>query len=928
MIQLSVKTPATIDVYGAVDTISSCFLNLLRQSQRLLFPTKPRGSAFASSTWTLLWLISSLIVVAGTNLSTANAETLTIVEDLNKYSRWRITEFASDGNVAFHLQTRELNGRSVLWRSTEQATEQIDIGDIGSTGESRVSDMFLSENYLYFRTYNTSSYRFDSLYQMRLDGLQIREIPTPAERYSFHSPLIDEESDTIYFLENGPDSRNDGIFLFKLDEQAATLTRIGDEILDRRYGQTSAGFTDGRIVFNGHDALWSVDPTGQDIRELIRFSDNNNGLSEPVFGGDIAYFSFRQAGTYVCDLWRSDGTVSGTFTLTSIPLDFDGYCTFETVVRDDNSLVLTKIHRRPWRAEIWETDGSIDGTRQMSGFPLAGAQRSLDLSKANNQIWYTRTTGVGRSVIYVTDPTFATSRRVMAVPRNFWVRFFPLSTHMLVQFRNSVSSILYRVDHDGTNRAALYRGINSLYTGQIVEAGNLVILPFQTLGEPREFLMAVDLATRKRTVRLGWRDTNGSSAISPRIIEGADGSVYFCAMDVTRNFATIVEVDNGFAYTRAAPAIWRTDAAGEVSNRIVPIDDSSIRPSSCGDFAVGSEKIFYSREARLGPGTPQSELWSANLDGTEQKLFINFGATAGILRDDSSSPQDVYALTDGGVIYTAEYGHFSNRKRILLRGYSDGSYEILGDEDATLTEIVKQTGNQFWIRSADGPLNSNPNWSLWLSDGSQSGTKLVARGMYANGFAEIDGDVYFTGEFRKDPNRREGLFKVAASEYRPTFVAKFAMQRRLEACCTETNRLSDFISDFRAFDEDIVFTQRPYTGQANDQVRRFDTETLRESVLFDSSTDTGLIKSSAIFSGYVYVFKEKYIDKGTVPDWEIWRSAGSDRDALRVRQQQGDSVKSGLYTKSTHGILKTTSQAIWFFAGDKRLGNELWQLTP
>jgi len=256
-------------------------------------------------------------------------------------------------------------------------------------------------------------------------------------------------------------------------------------------------------------------------------------------------------------------------------------------------------------------------------------------------------------------------------------------------------------------------------------------------------------------------------------------------------------------------------------------------------------------------------------------------------------------LADGGVLYTGEYGHWQNRKRVLVRGYADGRYEMLADKNAKTTEIVGQTGNRFWVRSADGPPGSNPTWSLWVTDGSAAGTKLVARRMYANGFVEIDGDVYFTAEFRQD-----------------------------RACCTERIRLSDFISDLWAYDGDIVFTQKPYTGQANDQLRRFNVATRRETVLFDSSITLGRIKSSAVFNGHVYVFREEFIDKTTAPNWEIWRSTGSPGDALRIHQQNGESARPGLMLKASHGILKATSSAIWFFAGDKRLGNELWQLTP
>jgi len=167
------------------------FLN----SIKLVFSTRP--------TQITGWLISSLIVFIGLNFSSANAETVRLVEDINQYAAWRIRDSVSTGSVAFHLQRNQSNNTSTLWRSTEQVTEKIDLNSVDTSTDNQVRDLFLTQNYLYLRTDE-----FD-LYQMSLDGQQFREVPTPAGRYYFNSPIIGDEPDTIYYLENGPNSNNE-----------------------------------------------------------------------------------------------------------------------------------------------------------------------------------------------------------------------------------------------------------------------------------------------------------------------------------------------------------------------------------------------------------------------------------------------------------------------------------------------------------------------------------------------------------------------------------------------------------------------------------------------------------------------------------------------------------------------------------------------
>jgi len=836
------------------------------------------------------------------------AETVRVVADINQYSGFTISQSVGTDDVVFHRARATNNTPSRLWRSTRLETSEIDISAIQA--DATISNMFLTQNYLYL-------WRWDyTLHQMTLDGQQLREVSGPQGEYFFNNPMIGGESDVAWFVENGPDFDNDGSLLFKLDESSAVMTQIGEEVFDRLSAGSKARIINDRIVYNAWDSVWSVDLNGQDVRQIRKLSDSSrSNVATPVFTESLMYFAVKSGPLEKCSLWRTDGSIEGTFELTSLTERF-GDCRVEVVPTGGNRAVISKVNNtsRVSVSEIWETGGTVDTTRKLTRFRMSRTQERLDLTRVGDHLWYRRDVDIGprstRSIIYITDLSFANTRRLLARPGNTPIGIFPLGNHMLIQVSKSATSIVYLADENGDNLKAAYRGIGSfnMYEEQVAVLGDQALLPFQTLGEPREFLMAIDLESRQRTPRIAWKNSNYSSALQNRVVEGPDGYVYFCASGATAQLG--FSGSTGVIHRDWWPAIWRTDGSEENTDILLAPLDSSQRPRSCGDFAVGSENIYFTRTASVGPGPQQTELWTANLDGTDQKLLINVGRETGVGRD--SRPLEIFALDGGSVLYTALAGNRNNPGRKLVRGEADGSYTIIGNQEAKKTEIVAKAGDRYWVRSSEKTPETDDSWSLWLSDGSEVGTRLVARRIYASNFVEVNGDVYFTAEFRENTNRRGGLFRVASGESRPEFVSEF----------------SENVADLTAFDGDIAFIQSALSGQTTEQLRRFDTETGEEVVLFDSSTASGNLKSIAVLNGSIYVFKDKFIDRSILPDWQIWRSSGNAGDAVLISEQNSRTADVYTIVDRSHGYFKSTSSALWFFAGDEKRGNELWQLTP
>jgi len=830
---------------------------------------------------TLRKLIFAL--VSSTAALSAAAETVGVVADINQYSGFTISQSVSTEDVVFHRARATYNTPARLWRSTLSETTEIDISAIQA--DATIANMFLTQNYLYL-------WRRDyTLHQLTLDGQQLREVSDPGGEFYFNNPVTGSESDVAYFVDNGPDFDNDGSLLFKLDERSAVITQIGEEIFDRLSVGSKARIINDRIVFNARDSVWSVDLSGQDVRQIKKLSDSSrSNVATPVFTESLMYFAVRSGLRETCSLWRTDGSVEGTFELTSLMERF-GYCRVEMVPTGGNRAVISKVSNtsRVSVSEIWETGGTVNTTRKLTRFRMSRNQERLDLKRVGDHLWYRRDVDIGprstRSIIYITDLSLANTRRLLARPGNTPIGIFPLGDHMLIQVSKSATSIVYLADENGDNLKAAYRGIGSftMYEEQVAVLGDQALLPFQTLGEPREFLMAIDLESRQRTPRVVWKNSNNSSALQNRMVEGPDGYVYFCASGATAQLG--FSGSAGVIYRDWWPAIWRTDGSEENTEILLAPLDTSRRPRSCGDFAVGSENIYFTRTASVAPGPQQTELWTARIDGTDQKLLINIGTQT------DSKPRDIFALEAGGVLYTAETGNWYQQARRLVLGDVDGSYTIIGNQDAKETEIVAKAGDRYWIRSSEETPETNDSWSLWVSDGSAAGTQLVERQIYASNFVEVNGDVYFTAEFRETPNRSGGLFRVASGELSPQFVSEF----------------SENVADLTAFDGDIVFIQSALRGQTTEQLRRFDTETGEEVTLFDSSTASGKLKSVAALNGSIYVFKDKFIDRTILPDWQIWRSSGSAGDAVLISEQNSRAAGVYMIVDRSHGYFKSTS---------------------
>ena len=121
---------------------------------------------------------------------------------------------------------------------------------------------------------------------------------------------------------------------------------------------------------------------GTNVATELRYSNKNNN----IVVNNIYYFSLRSNETREHELWRSDGSVSGTFKLIDLP----DYLDDRTPAAGADGLY----YFVPWSdpdygRELWVSDGTIAGTRMVKDInPGTGSSSPHDLMEANDRLYF------------------------------------------------------------------------------------------------------------------------------------------------------------------------------------------------------------------------------------------------------------------------------------------------------------------------------------------------------------------------------------------------------------------------------------------------------------------------------------------------------------------------------------------------------------
>jgi len=876
----------------------------------------------------------------------AIAETVKMVTDLDQQSRWKMHSSVSNDRVAFHFRTANSVEIPTLWRSTNTETVEVDLSAIRTNGAGVGDYHFtLTDNFLY--VWNGHQ----ELWQIGVDSLQARQVRldslSTSEDYS--DVIRDQANGAFYFLikDSGRLVEERGLRLYKLDEDAPAINLVSPAVIAEGFSFRNNIVLGKHILFHGRSGIWKISTTGENPQNISNAKITDN--TRMVAAKSIVYFhvvNLRRSPNDIvsCNIWRTDGTKRGTYSLTSCdigkpnppPNSYPAYGDYdqnrvdpEITVTRNNQAVFKKVNWRSNRIEIWKTNGTRASTRQVKSFPYVRVSGNvnpesmkIDLRRAGKYIWYKSYARNRRQTVSVSDLSLENTKRIMAGRPNAVINLMGFSDHVLIQQVynsanfNNISSALYRADANGDALSRISYG-RSFHPGsfndipvfrvdRLVVVANQVLLPYKPLKQSRELLLAHNLDSGVTSVRQRWPETTDSASRGSYLTPGPRNTVWFCA-------------NNGDAFrwkSGSQSRLWTTDGTSEntravmanVGSRYSLSRDSNIVRSECGQFVISENRVvFVRRTASLG-----EELWTARLDGSEQKPLLDLRSGK-----KSSFPRQLVA-TNRGVIFTAfPETAFLNREehwnpKQLVRVNRSGRHEVLFN--GSQIRILGKINDNIWFRTFS---------QLGVTDGTAAGTRVVMNRIKGAKVAEIDGTTYLVISHRRNGANNQippGLFKLTANATDPVLVSELEPQGLFsvaEPVQILAHKGYIYVLKGRSFAQ-WIYRYDPSTGDAQKIVD-----------LNDSGNPTlRWIESIAVLddSIYAYVNRSNIDDSAFEQNWEIWRSSGEPDDFVKVHAQSaiGDAISGNADYRL--GQLKAFGSSVWFMARDQVHGIELWQL--
>lgn len=468
--------------------------------------------------------------------------------------------------------------------------------------------------------------------------------------------------------------------------------------------------------------------TGSTVVSGVSTPNSSNPTDLVSVGGNV--FFAASDGADGVQLWKSDGTASGTVMVTS--LNTGGGGLNPASLTNVNGTLFFTGNDGADGVQVWKSDGSTAGTVMVSNLqPSSGTAAPANLTAVGSEVFFTANTGAGGNQLYKTDGTSAGTVQVSSVV-NGGVGLAPSDL-------TNVNGTLYFAGYDATHGNELWRSDGtSLGTFMLadIDAGATGSAPADlTAVGSTVFFAANDGAngvqlwksdgTATGTVMV--KDINTSSAGAsayPAQLTNLNGTLYFRANDgvhgaqlwqsdgtsagttvvaninsgavgstpdnlVTRNgylFFTANDGTHGFE-------LWQSD--GTSAGTVLITDIYPGAPSSSpSNLAIAGQTLFLA----ANDGTHGNELWAATLPNA-RPLVQNSSytytvdtpltvAAPGVLSHDSDPDGD--AIT-----------------AVLVSGPTNGTLTLNADGSFTYTPNAGFRGqDSFTYNAFDGTNNS------------------------------------------------------------------------------------------------------------------------------------------------------------------------------------------------------------------------------
>lgn len=312
---------------------------------------------------------------------------------------------------------------------------------------------------------------------------------------------------------------------------------------------------------------------------------NSSDPTDLVTVGGYVYFAAND-GTDGVQLWRSDGTAAGTTMITDLNSSGGGIA--PTDLTNANGNLYFVANDGTDGNQVWTSDGTTGGTTMISDLkPAAGAANPSQLTPVGSTVYFTASAGSTGEQLYATNGTTATTRPVFYVTNG--------SVGASPSYLTNVNGTLFYAGYDSVHGNQLWKS-NGTVSGTVMVAA------------------------------IG----SGTVSSNPTDLTNIDGTVYFAANDGTHGVQ-----------------LWKSDGTAAGTQMVSDINTTSGGASAYpADLTnVGGELYF-----RANDGVHGSQLWSSDgtAAGTTMVAAINSGAVG-------STPDNLTAA-NGYLFFTANDG--------------------------------------------------------------------------------------------------------------------------------------------------------------------------------------------------------------------------------------------------------------------------------
>ena len=634
-------------------------------------------------------------------------------------------------------------------------------------------------------------------------------------------------------------------------EGVQQLTVVGDTVFFRAY-TGSYGFE-----------LWKSDGTrsGTKLVRDINPGEDSSGLGDMVAFNDVLLFE-GYTDEHGLELWRSDGSEDGTFLVRDIRAGSDH--SFVRNLHQVGDLVFFSASNRD--GELWATDGTEAGTYEVRNINPISSSLPGNFVTFNEQLYFTASDGVHGTEIWSSDGTESGTRMVadtqLGSSGGAWGQLTVSGSQLFFIGNDGEHGSELWVTDGTENGTRMTRdilegpGSPGLDRERMVAFGNGVV--FAANDRVAGYQVWLSDGTTAGTRLL---DPNARADSYPSEFTAVGDKLFFAANDARSNDSEL----------------WISDGTAEGTRTVMPLDPGSSYPRHLLEF--DNQLYYVGRDEFSG-----HEIWRT--DGTD----ANTQLVADLSQTGVGSRASDYTVAGDRLFFGANDG---SHGRDLWMWDGTAQPELVHDFNTYTTGRFRYNPRYFGVAGdrvyfSGGDVSNGEE--LWTSDGTDAGTIRLTRLLDSDApprnLVDLNGVAFFQD--------RDGVVYRSEGTLESTYRVQFDQP------------LKDFGFGLVKFNDAIYFTAE-LTGSRDRYVWRTDgTAEGTQNVTQIIPEFTGL-RTDAVIAG-----EWMYFTQGN----ELWKTDGTAQNTHKI---PSDEQLSDLRQPTLVGT------SIYLSAFTEETGYELWQ---